>query len=395
MKIAIYSDNFYPEISGISDSIILLAKELAKRGHQINFYVPRYSKKNFEIAKYAYQEIDLGENINIFRLPSISFPGSPTKQGRIALPVLSSFRHIKKFNPDIIYSQDIFPCGLEALMITKILRKPFLGTNHTPMAEFMKYSPINFKWTEKLCLKYVSWYYNRCQFVSAPNKSIISEMKKYGFKKTSRTISNPIELHDFKSYEKERKRALKKELGLSEHTVIYTGRLAPEKQIDVAIRAMAKVKKVFPDINLALTGHGIAEKSLRKLVKKLKLENSVKFFGFVEYGEKYTNLYNACDIFTVTSTAEMQCLSMMQAMACALPVIAVNAWALPEYVNSKNGYIIDIDDYQDLAEKIIYLFQNPGKISELGQGGLEYVKNFSSEKIAEAWEEIFLRFIKK
>lgn len=395
MKIAIYSDNFYPEISGISDSIILLAKELIKKGHQINFYVPRYSKKNFEMVNQAYQEINLGKNINIFRLPSLPFPGSPTQQSRIALPLLSSLQHIKKFNPDVIYSQDIFSCGLEALMTARILKKPLLGTNHTPMEEFMKYSPINFKWAKKICLKYVSWYYNRCQFVSAPNKSIISEMKKYGFKKTNQTISNPIELHDFKPYEKERRIALKKELGLSEHSVIYTGRLAPEKQIDVAIRAIAEVKKVFPDINLALTGHGSAEKSLRKLVKELKLENNVKFFGFVEYGEKYTNLYNACDIFTVTSTAEMQCLSMMQAMACALPVIAVNAWALPEYVNSKNGYIINIGDYQALAEKISYLFQNPQKIKELGQGGFEYVKNFSSKKIAEVWENIFKNYAKK
>ena len=72
MKIAIYSDNFYPEMSGISDSIIALAKELSRRGHRVNFYVPRYSKKNFRISKLKPEELNLGKNIEIFRLPSIA-----------------------------------------------------------------------------------------------------------------------------------------------------------------------------------------------------------------------------------------------------------------------------------------------------------------------------------
>ncbi len=60
MKIAIYSDNFYPELSGISDSLIALARELAGRGHFIHFFVPRYSKEDHTLSNMEHGELDLG-----------------------------------------------------------------------------------------------------------------------------------------------------------------------------------------------------------------------------------------------------------------------------------------------------------------------------------------------
>ncbi|MBI4779014.1 hypothetical protein HY797_01000 [Candidatus Falkowbacteria bacterium] len=74
MKIAIFSDNFYPELSGIADSIILLACELAKLNHEINFYVPRYCPGNFQAVNLANQELKLGKNIKIKRLFSLPTP---------------------------------------------------------------------------------------------------------------------------------------------------------------------------------------------------------------------------------------------------------------------------------------------------------------------------------
>ncbi len=394
MRIAIFSDNFYPEISGISDSIISLAKELAQKGHQIAFFVPRYTQKDFEIANRSYQELDLGKNIQIHRFFSFSYPNSPTKQARLVIPTFWRWIKVKKFNPDIIYTQDIFGMGLEALLASKVLKTILIGTNHTPITEFLKYGPVRGKLIDKFSLKYVSWYYNHCRWISAPNKIIVSEMRANGFNKTAEVISNPIELKSFQAYPITEKELLKEKLGLSKNTIIYTGRLAPEKNIDVAIKATALVKKKIPDINLVLTGYGSAENSLKKLARKLKVEENIKFFGFVESGKPFTDLYNACDIFVVTSTAEMQCMSMMQAMACGLPVIAVEAWALPEYVNSQNGYLIKPGDVTALAKKIICLLKNPQKRVKLGEGGINYVANFSAKKIATIWELMLEKTLK-
>jgi 1,2-diacylglycerol 3-alpha-glucosyltransferase len=394
MKIAIYSDNFYPEMSGISDSIISIATGLSQKGHEINFYVPRYSKKNFRISKLKPVEVNLGNNIQVFRLPSLPYPSAPTKQGRIVLPFLTSYKHIKNFNPDAIYTQDFFPAGLEALMISRLLKKPLVGTSHTPISEFLKYAPVHSKWLERTALKYVSWYYNKCVFVSAPSNAILDEMRNFGFRANSHSVSNPIDISSFKPADGETKIALKKKFNLSANTVLYTGRLAEEKNVDVIVHAISVAREKIPDITFAVTGHGNAEKKLKELSRKLGLAKNILFFGYVEK-DVFADLYRAADIFAVMSTAETQCIGMMQAMATGLPVIGANAWGLPEYINPQNGYVIEPGDHKALAKKIINLLKNQEIRATLGQGGLKYVEKFSIKNITAEWEKLFKSFIKE
>ena len=85
----------------------------------------------------------------------------------------------------------------------------------------------------------------------------------------------------------------------------------------------------------------------------------------------------------------------MQAMAAGLPVIGVKARALPEYINNKNGILVEPDDSEALAKKIIFLFKNPRKRKILGDGARKFAFNFSSESIAKAWEKIYERAASK
>ena len=389
MKIAIFSDNFYPEMSGISDSIISLAKELAARGHKIVFYAPRYSRRDFSVSKLPFRELDLGENIEIFRLFSLPYKAAPTKQGRLVLPILSSYRHIKKFDPDILYTQLFFGAGLEALFLSRLLKKPLVGTNHTPLLEFLKYAPVRLKWLENVGMKYVNWYYRHCVFVSAPCRALLAEMESFGFRTKSLVLSNPLELSDFSPSQLLAEKArLKKKFGLSPHTLLYTGRLAQEKNIDVVLRAMALVKQTIPDISCAITGHGSAEASLRRLVRALGLAKQVRFLGYVPR-EEFADVYRAADIFTVMSTAETQCLSMMHAFASGLPVIAADAYGLPEYVPKNAGFVVAPGDVTGLAERMVHLFSHPEEMMRLGENGRNFGREFSVSAVANEWERIF------
>ncbi len=385
MKIGIFSDNFYPELSGISDSIISLSKELVKLDHEINFYAPRYSKENYEIAHRPYEELKLSEHINIIRLPSIPFP-APTKQGRVAFFNSEIISKIKNWDPDIIHSQLFFGAGLLALKASRVLKKPFVGTNHTAITSF---SPLNINWIINLLLKYAVWYYNKCDFVTAPSQSVFDEMQKLVFKPPHSVISNPIETASFSPLTSEdERRELKKQFGFNGPTLVFAGRLAPEKNIDIIIKAVAEINKSLPAVELALAGHGSQENSLRALVKEVGVEKNVKFLGLLEKS-KLADLYRASEIFVITSTSETQNMTMMQAMATTLPVIGVNARALPEYLNQGNGFIIQPGDFKALAEKAILLFNNAQLRQEMGQKGLDFVQTFTPPKIALAWQEIY------
>ncbi len=393
MRIAIFSDNFYPELSGIADSITTTGKELAKLGHKVNFVALDYSKKNYQTIGAEKKELDLGENIKITRIFSVSYP-TGTKQSRLTLPVGLTIRKIRKFNPDIIHTNDIASLGIEALLCAKILKKPLVGTDHTPMVEFLKYSPIKGKFIQKGVSRYDAWYYNQCDFVSSPCNAIFEELKKYGFSKPKhRSLSNPINVEKFKPIKN--KWPLKKKLGLFDYSLLYMGRIAEEKKIAVTLKAVASIVKKIPKIGFVIAGTGSQVDELKALTKSLGIEKNVKFFGYFKNINDVVDLYNGSDLFVIPSVAETQSIVMMQAMACKLPVIAARAWGLAEYVNKDNGLLIEPNNVNELSEKILYLYQNQSVSQKLGEGGRTFVEKFSPPSIAKEWEKIYLDTIER
>ena len=228
MRIAIFSDVFYPELSGISDSLISLVKELAIIGHKIRFYVPSYPEKDYAVTGVRKKELSLGPNVSFKRLFSFPYP-TGTNQGRMVIPFPLFLFDIKKFNPDIIHTQLFFGAGIDALLASAILKKPIIGTNHTAIKEFIKFSPLKGEWVSNLALRYVNWYYGKCALTTAPSHSVIEEMKSYGFKKEHLIISNPVDTRTFVPIDSKKK--LKKKFGFGNYVVIHAGRLSYERKI--------------------------------------------------------------------------------------------------------------------------------------------------------------------
>ena len=394
MRIAFFSDNFYPELSGISDSIIALSRELSKRGHFIDFYVPHYPKEDFDMAHVAKHELRLGKNIKVHRFNSFPYK-TGTGQGRFVIP--DGFRTftIFRFHPDVIHTQLFFGVGLEAIFAARLLHKPVIGTNHTALKEFLKYSPIQKPWFTNGLLKYVNWYYERCELVTAPSQSVFDEMVTLGFKNVkSRVISNPIDTNMFRplggtpTANAAKKFALKKKFGFNDHTIISAGRLSDDKNPDVLMKALPYIKKKIPDAILAFAGRGAAQDALKKLAEKLGVTDSVKFLGFVDK-PTLNEIYNASEAFAIASTSDTQSLVMMQAMACGLPIVGVRARALPEYINDKNGFVVEPGDEKAIAERLVYLLKNSKIAQTLGKGGRAYAERFSEPAIAADWEKIY------
>lgn len=385
-----FSDNFYPELSGITDTIMTTGRELARRGHFVDYYAPYYSSKNYEMLRRE-RNPDMGPRITIHRLPSLPFAAG-TGQGRAVIPIGTSLFSLRKLKPDVIHFHLIFGAGLEALLAAKILKKPLVGTNHTPITEFLHYSPIQAPWFKKLAAGYDSWFYNHCQFVSSPAQTVFDAMKSFDTNIPHNPVSNPVNLDFFKPTGA--KRALKKKFHIPGFAVIYVGRLAVEKNIAATIQAIARLKKKIPDINFVIVGKGAYEKELRKLAKSLNVEHLIKFFGFLPSTEALAEAYNACDAFAIMSTAETQSIAAMQALACRVPVIAANAWGLKEYIKPGVGFLVEPEDIETLAEKILYLYKNPKRREMMGKEGEKYVAKFSIENIGNTWEQIYEKVIK-
>ena len=163
------------------------------------------------------------------------------------------------------------------------------------------------------------------------------------------------------------------------------GRLDGEKRLDVLIEAISLLPR--DDIQLAVGGKGLYEQILRKQVQALGLEGRVKFIGFVQ-PEDLPNLYNSVDVFTMPSPEELQSIATLEAMACGKPILAANARALPELVQTDvNGYLFKSNDPKDAAQGIEHLINARDKWKVMGKAGFERAQLHSLESSIEHYEE--------
>lgn len=378
MRIAMFADNFYPELSGISDSIMTTGKELARRGHEIAYYAPRYAPEDFA-AMHLPDVASIAPRTSIHRLPSVRFTAG-TGHSQAAIPLLTSYPSLRRFDPDIIHFHHIFGAGFEGMLDAKLSRTPLVETNHTPLMEFFDYSPIQADWFRRLALRYDSWMFNRADFVSSPTRLIFESMKYIDTNIPHRAVSNPIDTDAFRPAE----RAPEKH----PFTVLYAGRIAEEKKIDVVMRAMANARKQVPDIRMIIVGRGAYEGELRSLARSLDMEHAVTFAGFVP-SDHLPSYYAQSDVFAIMSTAETQSIVAMQAFACGIPVIAADAWGFKEYIIPEAGFLVAPGDDATVTGKLIYLAKHPAVREAMGKSGRSHVEQFSIANIATAWERIY------
>jgi glycosyltransferase involved in cell wall biosynthesis len=176
--------------------------------------------------------------------------------------------------------------------------------------------------------------------------------------------------------------------------ILYTGRLSGEKSLPVLIQAMPYVHAAL-DCHLLLAGVGREKENLEALVKKLNLQKKTTFVGGLSR-QDLPKIYNLGTLFAIPSTAELQSIVTMEAMASGLPVVAVNAGALPELCHDgENGYLHAVGDSRDMAEKIIKILKNPTLAKAMGQKSRDIVRQHSFDEVIKVFEGVYHQVLGK
>jgi glycosyltransferase involved in cell wall biosynthesis len=156
--------------------------------------------------------------------------------------------------------------------------------------------------------------------------------------------------------------------------MIYVGRLGLEKGVDVVVKAFALAHKKNPALHLDIYGDGPAKDLLHELVKQLGIEDSVGFVGFVSRAVIKRALKRH-DFFVTASTMETQGLVILEAMSAGLPVLGVDALAVPDLIhNGKNGYLVEPKNYKQMAEAMLKLNESKERNKQFGQASLAYAE---------------------
>lgn len=165
--------------------------------------------------------------------------------------------------------------------------------------------------------------------------------------------------------------------------ILYLGRLAKDKGTEDAIRAFFEIQKKLPESKLWIVGReekkGI-EKLLKDLIKDLKIEKKVVFFGFVSEKEKY-NLLKRAWVLIHPSVKEGWGLTVIEAASQSTPSVAYDTSGLKDsIINQKTGFLVKGKKPEDLAERIILLLKDKKLYNNLSREAVRWSKTFSWDK---------------
>ncbi|MDD4004132.1 MAG: glycosyltransferase family 4 protein [Elusimicrobiaceae bacterium] len=195
------------------------------------------------------------------------------------------------------------------------------------------------------------------------NRDILPDMRKAGLDtETALYFPNAVDTDAFTPAEPDEKARLRRELGLSAGPVfIFTGRFAAEKRLDWLARAWGRaVSEAGPDCRPALLLVGEGEK--RPLIESAARDNGAldKTLFLTGRRDNVLDYYRAADVFVLTSMSEGLSNSMLEAMACGLPVVAsALAGAMDAVRDGHNGFLFRQDDEAALRAILVRLMKEP------------------------------------
>lgn len=173
--------------------------------------------------------------------------------------------------------------------------------------------------------------------------------------------------------------------------LLYVGRLVASKSPEILLEAMALLQeKNLPPFELELVGDGSQRSALEQMIIERGLGKQVIFSGWVGHPD-LINHYRRADLFVTATTWEGMPNTVLEAMACGLPVVGTAAPGMDQLVtDSRNGYLVPVKDAATLAERLSRLIDNPYERRRMGRESRKIAEQeFSWEFIARQYVEVY------
>lgn len=192
--------------------------------------------------------------------------------------------------------------------------------------------------------------------------------------------------------------SIRKEINIPNDTPIAVtiGSIVREKGYDNLLNAISLVKKNKSNVKFIIVGTGKpkAVHNLKKCINKLNLKEYVYYLGF---REDIPNILSGSDFLILPSCTEGFPLAPLEAMAAGKPIIATNCGGLPEIVSDGEfGFLVPINNPQDLSEKILYMIENKDKTREMGiKAQKNIIEKFKPETYVEKFQNLYKEMTKE
>ena len=366
MKVAMFTDSYYPAVDGVVVSLTTTSRELKRRGHEVVVFAPE----------------PLGDEVKelpdrVIWLPAFGFSGYGGY--RSALFPSSIVSVVKKERPDIIHSHGISFAGVQALLASRNTGIGNLLTYHTMLAEAADlYAPpiMPVDVIVRLGWVYQRNFLKRPHAVVTPTRAIMDDLKSRGVK-ARRWEVLPTGVDCARFSPSVSGKGIRDRYGLDGRKVLLTvGRVAKEKNLELLLRGFAELAKKDSDLRFLIAGTGPAVSEYKGLVERMGLGKSVMFTGFVPDSE-LASYYAASDAFAIASKFETQGIVALEAMASGKPVAALNTRVFGEITkDGGSGYLFN----ESTASCAEALGRALNDVDGRAKAGLETARGLSLER---------------
>ena len=398
MRIVIATAVYYPQVNGVAVFSHNLALGLVRRGHEVMVICPSQTGK---------AHVEVIDGVRTVYLKSVDlklYPDQihevPTKRKlwykhgfrASVFPKRAVAKVLGEFHPDVVHVQVSDLIGLSVVGWARRHKVPVVITEHNQpevITDSLKIGILK-KPANSMLLSYFRNRQSKCDFITMPTEQAIRNLlKKQDLLVPVAAISNGVDLSAFRSGKVSSD--LYKEYGLDSNkkTVLYVGRLDPEKRVGLVIEAFLEAK--VEDVQMVIVGDGVDKARLVQQFGKCK---NVFFLGRIMPPKLY-EVYRLGDVFATASEIETQGIVLIEAAATGLPLIAVDAGAVSEVCkNGENGFLCPPRSLSKLSESIKTILEDDKMRKRFSSASEKIAHEHDFEKTLDKFINVYNRVIK-
>ncbi|MDR1692629.1 MAG: glycosyltransferase [Oscillospiraceae bacterium] len=382
LRIAMFTDNYYPFVGGVPNSIEKLSKGLRAKGHSVTVFCPKYP-----------EQTEPDTDPDIVRCKLLRY--HKTKVYNFPLINIFSSSIRKEFlrrGFDVVHSHHPFWMGKKGHKLARKYGLPSVYTQHTMYDQYSHYLPL----LKGLFKKYIAHgiirkFSQSCDAVFSPVGTSKTYLTSMGVTKPISVMATGVDMVPRGAGDVFRER-YKPEQGV---LLCSVARLAPEKNFHFMLKAIKRVTELTPArFRCLIVGGGPDRASLDDAIIALGLSGVVTMIGEVPQPEVGRYL-EASDFFVFASTSEVQGTVLYEAMAARCGAVSVYCSGADDVIiDGFNGYRTH-EDIEEWAARVASLLNDPGEMRRLSDNAYEHAKQYSVEAMAEQAERTYRSVIGK
>ena len=366
MRIALFSEVYWPMVSGVGVTLLRLTEALEARGHQVRVYSATYS---LPAGSPDRPEVHRSPSVPLFLYPDVQW----------AFPRLKEVvEDLQAFRPDIVHVATEFSLGIAGVKAARQLGIPIIASAHTDYDQYAARYGVT--WALRAGWHYLRWFYGQAHRVLCPSRIYEESVHTHGVMHTgiwSRGVDPRVFSPGFRSA------AYRAAFGVGpdDLLVTYIGRIAREKNLGLLLEAWETLAPERGAAKLVLVGRGPLEEEIRRR------ELPGVFVSGLLQGEALSTAYASADVFAFPSASETFGNSLLEAMSSGLPsLVAASGGVLEFAVHGGNAWLVEPESTSAITDGLRRLLTDAGLRRRLAAGALATAR-------ARDWDTVYDRLL--